>query len=71
MRDPNRISVVLRAVEEVWRANPDLRLGQLLVTATNLSGRKAVSPEVFSLEDEDMLKGIHALAVQTKNEKTA
>ncbi len=58
MRDPDRIPAILRALEEVWRADPDLRLGQLLVNATNFSGRKVVCPEIFYAEDDVMLKGI-------------
>jgi uncharacterized protein YihD (DUF1040 family) len=58
MRDPSRIPVVLKALEEVWRSDPDLRLGQLLVNATNFSGRKVVSPEIFYAEDDVMLKGL-------------
>jgi hypothetical protein len=30
MRDPDRIQLVLAAVERRWRREPDLRLGQLL-----------------------------------------
>ena len=41
---------------------PDLRLGQIIVSAAILSGRKFVCPEIFNLEDEDMLKGIEELA---------
>jgi hypothetical protein len=70
MRDPKRIQTVLKAIEEVWQKNPDLRLGQMIVTATNLSGRKAVSPEVFSLEDEDMLRGIEALKKKEPNQSS-
>jgi hypothetical protein len=58
MRDPERIPVILKALEEVWRASQDLRLGQLLVTATNFSGRKTECPEIFYAEDDAMLKGI-------------
>ena len=49
---------MLKALEEVWRADPDLRLGQLLVNATNFSGRKVVCPEIFYAEDDIMLKGL-------------
>lgn len=69
-RDPNRIPVVLKAVEEFWMANPDLRLGQLLVAAISFSGREVPSPEVFYLEDEDVLRGILELAARTKDEIT-
>ena len=68
MRDPKRIQTVLKAIEEAWQKNPDLRLGQIIVTATNLSGRKAISPEVFSLEDEDLLRGIEVLKKKEPNQ---
>lgn len=58
MRDPNRIPQMLKAIEELWRASPDLRLGQLLVTATNMSGRPVVCPEIFYVEDDVLLKGV-------------
>lgn len=71
MRDPARISQVLKALEEVWRDHPDYRLSQLIVSATNLSGREVVCPEVFSLEDEDILRGIEEIAARRKNAKRA
>jgi uncharacterized protein YihD (DUF1040 family) len=52
----------LKVLEETWREEPDLRLGQIIVSAANLSGRQVVCPEIFHLEDEDMLKGIEKLA---------
>ena len=71
MRDPNRIPIMLKALEEVWRADPDLRIGQLLVNATNFSGRKVVCPEIFYAEDDALLKGIEQYrdkVRQAKNE---
>ena len=51
MRDPNRIPEVLAALEKAWKANPELRLGQLL---SNLMG---VGPrDLFFIEDETWLK---------------
>lgn len=58
MRDPARIPQMLKALEEVWRSDPDLRLGQLVVNATNFSGRKVVCPEVFYAEDDVLLAGL-------------
>ena len=62
MRDPKRIAGLLKVLEETWREEPDLRLGQIIVSAANLSGRQVVCPEIFHLEDEDMLRGIEELA---------
>jgi uncharacterized protein YihD (DUF1040 family) len=62
MRDPKRINDLLKVLEETWRKEPDLRLGQIIVSAANLSGRQVVCPEIFYLEDKDMLRGIEGLA---------
>lgn len=35
MRDPKRIPHIIKLVEALWTANPDLRLMQLLLNATN------------------------------------
>jgi hypothetical protein len=58
MRDPARIPQILKALEEVWRSDPDLRFGQLVVNATNFSGRRVVCPEIFYAEDDALLAGI-------------
>lgn len=52
MRDPARISVILQAVEEVWQAEPDLRLGQLLICAVKPHDP---CPDLFYIEDEELL----------------
>jgi uncharacterized protein YihD (DUF1040 family) len=62
MRDPKRITGLLKVLEDTWREEPDLRLGQIIVSAANLSGRQVVCPEIFHLEDEELLKGIEELA---------
>jgi uncharacterized protein YihD (DUF1040 family) len=62
MRNPERIAGLLKVLEELWRSTPDLRLGQLIVGATKCSGRNAVCPEIFYLEDEDMLRGLEEFA---------
>lgn len=38
-RDPDRIEPTLKAIEEVWRANPDMRFGQLVVNLTRQLGQ--------------------------------
>ena len=68
-RDPARITVLLKALETVWRDYPDLRLGQIIVSATFESGRRFMCPEIFHLEDEDMLKGIKQLSNEQRNTK--
>jgi hypothetical protein len=58
MRDPSRIPALLAAIHNVWKRKPDLRLAQLVVIAASKSGRPIECPELFSLEDEDLLRGL-------------
>ena len=58
MRDKNRMPLILMELEKIWNENPDLRLGQLIMMATRPKG---TCPEVFYIEDEDMLRGIMAI----------
>ncbi len=50
MRDPDRITPTLEAVEKLWRTMPDMRLGQLMWA---IAGR-----DPFHIEDEDTVKRI-------------
>ena len=51
MRDPKRIPVVLDALARYWTANPDLRLGQIVVNMTIATGRE----DPFFIDDENIL----------------
>lgn len=53
MRDPKRIREILRTIQVLWEANPDFRLGQLIVVAVN---PKDPTPEVFYIEDDELKK---------------
>lgn len=55
MRNKNRIPKILKELERIWKANPDFRLGQLIV-----NGTKPVEPcaEIFNIEDEKLLEGL-------------
>lgn len=64
MRDPNRITETLKHLERIWKDNPDLRLGQIIMIATR---PKNPCPEVFYIEDEDILKGIQSIGQRTKS----
>ena len=55
MRDPERIEVLLNTLRVVWEANPDLRLGQIMVIATK---PRDPTPEIFNIEDELLLQGL-------------
>jgi hypothetical protein len=69
-RDPQRIPMILRAVEREWSKRPDTRLGQLLVnllrvntdTPTEEEGRR-----LFNIEDGQLLRW---LGPQTEDEQT-
>ena len=50
MRDPNRIQPILDDLGNVWRAHPDMRLGQLLVNLV------AVDSDLYFVEDEALDK---------------
>ena len=50
-RDPARIDAMLKALRGYWTANPDLRLGQIVVNAT-VGGLS----DTFYAEDESILK---------------
>lgn len=56
MRDPARIDQVLALLEEVWRKDPDLRLGQLIYNAARL--REPQLFDVFSIEDSMLQEGL-------------
>ena len=55
MRDPNRIPKILNELERIWKANPDFRLGQLIVVGTKPNES---CTEVFHIEDEKLLEGL-------------
>lgn len=47
IRDPDRIDGVLSIVAAVWKASPDLRLGQLIWNAARIAG-----VDVFQIEED-------------------
>ncbi len=56
MRDPDRISKVLKEVEKIWRLHPDWRLGQLLC---NLAGWEDPKQNiVWDIEDDAVVAQI-------------
>lgn len=68
MRDPNRIPEILNELENIWKANPDFRLGQLITVATRPSTHH---PETYTIEDDKMLIGLRSIGKpQTQNETT-
>lgn len=49
MRDPNRIKLFIKELENVWNKNPDLRFYQLISAITE-------GKDLFYMEDEDFLE---------------
>lgn len=48
MRNPKRIPIILKDIEEIWNRCPDLRLGQLILNAVR-------DPSLYYTEDEDLV----------------
>ncbi len=65
MRDPQRIEHVLLRLRQVWEHRPDLRLGQILILAI-----RPTDPctQVFSAEDEAVLRGLDRLLMSLSEE---
>lgn len=59
MRDPARIEPMLDALRRAWQRCPDLRLGQVVSNAARSHG---AWPDVFSVEDDELARGLEALA---------
>ena len=53
MRNPERISEVLKELEEFWKQNPDWRLGQAI---SNLNYEIMGNNDPFYMEDKDLLE---------------
>lgn len=51
MREPNRIDIILKRLEKVWKKYPDLRLSQLIVNVYS-------SDLNYYIEDEDFIENI-------------
>ena len=56
MRDPERISILLRELEHIWKKYPDWRLCQLLSGIAFKGGFQ--NPDLFHLEDDILLRYI-------------
>ena len=57
-RDPNRIPIILKRLENVWRKFPDLRLGQLIENVFPNRGASGHSESAYYLEDEEFIERI-------------
>lgn len=53
MRDPERISKIIKELERFWEENPDWRLGQVI---SNFSYELMGNNDPFYMEDKDLLE---------------
>ena len=70
MRDPERIQMILAAVERQWRKDPDARLGQVIVNLLRLNRNVPYEDEgrvLFNVEDGELLRW---LGPETEEEET-
>lgn len=56
MRNPKRIPIILKQLEDLWMKYPDLRLGQLILNVFSL--HNGIDARVYHMEDEDFIKEI-------------
>ena len=54
MRDPKRIDRILQEISNIWHANPDLRLGQLI-------GNVLEGPSLYYVEDDGLVDALKSL----------
>lgn len=52
-KDPARIDSIIEKLTDLWKKNPDLRLGQML---TNINSSKNNSGDMYYLSDADLEK---------------
>lgn len=50
MRDPKRISKILKKIEKIWKKNPDLRFNQLIISINYNCGMD--ESNYWNLEDD-------------------
>lgn len=60
MRNPERIPIVIKAIEEIWLARPDLRLWQIIEMIDN-QYRRLYKADPFYVEDDKWLRVIESL----------
>lgn len=65
MRDPARIDKILKLLENYWKLNPDLRLGQIVSNMASLH-RNWLVKDTFYTEDEVVEEGL--IKMGEKNE---
>jgi len=61
MRDPERIDEVLKIIEEIWKASPDLRLTQLILNCAMTNEHFRNDGDMYHVEDDDLLERLFNL----------
>ncbi len=51
MRDPARIDVVIEKLRDIWKRNPDMRLGQMVANVTT-------EDDIYHMEDSELIDRI-------------
>ena len=69
MRDPSRINRILEKLRAAWLSSPDLRLGQLVMTAVAMAEKRQVD-DIFYIEDEQTEKGLDTMLKKSKESRT-
>lgn len=59
MRNPDRIPIILKRLENIWTKHPDLRLGQLFVNLCYLLKQQEIN--MFSIEDDELLNELEKM----------
>jgi hypothetical protein len=65
-RDAARIDRVAAKLAELWKLEPDQRLGQLIVNVMRREGRRLELPDVQLLEDDEFERLLDADLAATK-----
>ena len=59
MRNPDRIPIILKRLENIWMKHPDLRLGQLFINLCFLLKQQGTN--MFSIEDDELLNELEKM----------
>jgi hypothetical protein len=65
MRDPKRIPKIIKRLEKLWKANPELRLGQMVGNAFSYPAHN----DPYYVEDEEFItkiEKIHSWGIKEK-----
>ncbi len=61
MRDPQRINRIIERLRVAWHANPDMRLGQLIMNAQRWLDHVDAARSVWAAEDDLTESGLEAM----------